>query len=133
MRKISNRQVATLKRNAMNVYPLIAKSNKLYAEIANLSDQLREINDIIDATETGSRIITGGINSIELISRNVVETGKFDDKGQPIKTTKWEPIADRLILNEDGTYTINYTQPDTTAYPLVTSENENVCNNSETL
>lgn len=106
MTRITSRQVATLKRNFQSVFPLIVKREKLQAKIAELSAELDDTNAIIEATETGSRIITGGINSTELIQRRIVDSGKVDEKGQPMKTTKWEPIADRLILNEDGTYTI---------------------------
>lgn len=106
MTKITSRQLATLKRNAMSIYPQVVKAEKLQAKIVELQNELDTIKVFIDATETGSRLITGGFNSTDLIQRKVIDTGKVDDRGQVIKITKWEPIADRLITNEDGTYTV---------------------------
>lgn len=120
MTKISSRDFAALKRNAMNVYPQIIKRDKLVAQIAALQNDLERVNAIINATETGSRIITGGVNSTDLIQRRVIDTGKVDANGMSVKTTKWEPIADRLIANEDGSYTM-LVEPDAPA------ETEDTC------
>lgn len=106
MKIISTRQLAFLKRNAQNVYPLVAKRDKLTSQIHQLNEALNSVLEQIEATETGSRLITDGINSIDLIQRVVVDTGKVDKSGNPVKATKYEPIEGRLVLQDDGTYLI---------------------------
>lgn len=109
---ISVRDVARLKRNAQNVYPLVAQREKLSAKIAELSEELTKVNGQIEATETGSRLITGGVNSMDLIQRVVITTDKTDKNGAPIKVTKFEPIPGKLTLTEDGVYEVNISEPE---------------------
>lgn len=106
MKKISSRQLATLKRNAQSSFPYFVKVSKLKASIADLQAQLEEAEGVLEATETGSRIITGGFNSLEVIERVLVETGKTDKDGRALTQTKWVAKADAVVANEDGTYTI---------------------------
>lgn len=107
MRKtISVRDVARLKRNAQNVYPLVATREKLAAKKQLLDAELEKVNAEIEATETGSRLITGGVNSMDVIRRVVITTDKVDKNGAAIKVTKFEPIPEKLIATEDGAYEV---------------------------
>lgn len=102
IKTLTSRQWATLKRNAMNVQPAVAKAAVLNKAIEKAMAELEVVKQLIEATETGSRLITGGINSIELIKREVTDLG-YNDKGQKMTQTKWVP-TDRVTVNEDGTY-----------------------------
>lgn len=115
---ITVRDVARLKRNALNVYPLVMKADKLQSKIEELNRELSLINQQIDATETGSRIITNGVNSIDLIKRTVVEVKGKD--GSVSKISKYEPNESRLVLNDKGTYDV--ISPDPMSSVEVTEE-----------
>lgn len=106
MKTLSIRNVAALKRTAQNNYPLIAKREKLVEQIAQLQDELNIVNAQIEGAETGSKAMTGGFTSLDLIDRQVVFTGKLDANGKELKQTKYVPREGALALNEDGTYSI---------------------------
>lgn len=113
MKKLSVRQVAQLKRTAQNVYPLVAKKNKLQAKMAELNEELEVVNTQIDAWESATKAMTGGYTSEDLLTRSVItledELGnvKKDKNGNPQKTTKYEPKEGVLVFDKDSnTYTI---------------------------
>lgn len=106
MKTLSIRNVAALKRTAQNNYPLIAKREKLAEQIAQLQEEFNVVNAQIEGAETGSKAMTGGFTSLDLIERQVVPTGKLDANGKELKQTKYVPREGALALNEDGTYSI---------------------------
>lgn len=106
MKTLSIRNVAALKRTAQNNYPLIAKREKLAEQIDQLKDEFNIVNAQIEGAETGSKAMTGGFTSLDLIERQVVPTGKLDANGKELKQTKYVPREGALALNEDGTYSI---------------------------
>jgi len=79
-----------LKRAAQDVFPLVAKREKLNKKITELQAEVKEINDAIEKRQLTIREATG--YSVEdLIERTVVDTGKLDKKtGKPIKVTKYD-------------------------------------------
>lgn len=115
MTKLTVRQVAALKRNAQNAYPLVKKAQSLNEKISELEKEAESLITQINALDAGSRILTGGLNAFDCIKREVVDTGKVDKNGSPVKITKFEVNPKTLQLNEDGTYTVIYPsvpQPD---------------------
>lgn len=112
MKTLSIRNVAALKRTAQNNYPLIAKREKLAEQIAQLQEEFNVVNAQIEGAETGSKAMTGGFTSLDLIERQVVPTGKLDANGKEIKQTKYVPREGALLLNEDGTYSITLPVPE---------------------
>lgn len=111
------REVAALKRTAQNNYPLIAKREKLIEQMAELQKEFDVINAQIEGAETGSKAMTGGFTSLDLIERQVIPTGKLDTNGKEIKVTKFVPKEGALALNEDGGYDILLTIPEAPAAP----------------
>ena len=105
-KKLSVRNVAALKRTAQNNYPLVAKREKILNQLKELENELESINVQIESAETGSKMLTGGYTSMDLIERQLIPTGKYDANGKEIKMTKYAPKTDALLLNEDGTYSI---------------------------
>ena len=101
MKEITTRQMAMIKRIAMNVNPLVVKKNKLISKINELTTEIAEINDAIEGNEMGIKTITGGLSSEALIIKTVTDSGKVDKNGNPIKVTKYEPNPNRLQWNEE--------------------------------
>ena len=108
MKEITTRQMAMIKRIAMNVNPLVVKKNKLISKINDLTVEIAEINDAIEGNEMGIKSITGGLSSEVLITKTVTDSGKADKNGNPIKVTKYEPNPDIVKWDENKkVYIIN--------------------------
>ena len=108
MKEITTRQMAMIKRIAMNVNPLVVKKNKLISKINDLTVEIAEINDAIEGNEMGIKTITGGLSSEVLITKTVTDSGKVDKNGNPIKVTKYEPNPDIVKWDENKkVYIIN--------------------------
>ena len=101
MKEITTRQMAMIKRIAMNVNPLVVKKNKLISKINDLTVEIAEINDAIEGNEMGIKTITGGLSSEVLITKTVTDSGKVDKNGNPIKVTKYEPNTDYVQWDEN--------------------------------
>ena len=123
MKEITTRQMAMIKRIAMNVNPLVVKKNKLVSKINELTVEIAEINDAIEGNEMGIKTITGGLSSEVLITKTVTDSGKVDKNGNPIKVTKYEPNPNRLQWNEEKK--VYNLIPLTEEEPIVESEPEN--------
>lgn len=81
--------VASLKRTAQNVSPLVRRKQKLQAEIAEREEELKSIQFQLDTYEAPIKEATGGYSTEDLVTRVVEETGKVDKDGKPIKMTRW--------------------------------------------
>ena len=101
MKEITTRQMAMIKRIAMNVNPLVVKKNKLISKINELTTEIAEINETIEGNEMGIKTITGGLSSEALITKTVTDSGKVDKNGNPIKVTKYEPNPDIVKWDEN--------------------------------
>lgn len=115
MKTLTIRQLASIKRTAQNVCPMVTKKNKIAAKIAELGQQFNEINEQIKGWE-GAVIAMTGMTSENIVRRVVTpvldENGnqKLDANGQPMKMTKYEPNMDILTYDEDKkVYIINET------------------------
>lgn len=101
MTEISVRQFASIKRIAMNVNPLVVKKNKLISKINELTVEIAQLNDEIEGNEMGIKSLTGGFGSEALVVKKVIDSGKADKNGNPIKITKYEPNPERLQWNDE--------------------------------
>ena len=101
MKEISVRQFASIKRIAMNVNPLVVKKNKLISKINDLTVEIAEINEEIEGNEMGIKSLTGGFGSEVLVVKKIVDSGKVDKNGNPIKVTKYEPNSDIIKWDEN--------------------------------
>ena len=124
MKEITTRQMAMIKRIAMNVNPLVVKKNKLISKINELTTEIAEINDAIEGNEMGIKTITGGLSSEALIVKTVTDSGKVDKNGNPIKVTKYEPNPNRLQWNEEKK--VYNLIPLSEEEPIVEDESENI-------
>ena len=81
--------VANLKRTAQMVSPMVREKQKLQAEVNAKNERISILEGQIESLDGHIRRECGfGVE--DLIVRHVVETGKFDKDGKPIKVTKWE-------------------------------------------
>lgn len=81
--------IASLKRTAMNVSPLVRRKQKLQKEIEERTKELELIDNQIKTYETPIREVTNGYGTKDLIKRVVEVTDKVDKDGKPVKVTKW--------------------------------------------
>lgn len=81
--------VASLKRTAQNVSPLVRRKHKLLAEIEERNEELKLIQTQIDTYEAPIKAVTGGYGTEDLVVRTVEMSDKEDKDGKPIKVTKW--------------------------------------------
>ena len=95
------RQMATIKRVAQNVNPLIVKKSKLISKIDELEDELTRINNEIDCHEMGIKSLTGGLSSNEIVLKHIEDTDKIDSKGQPVKVVSYRPNFDVVRFDEE--------------------------------
>lgn len=61
-------QMAAVKRTAQNTKKLVAKREKINAQMRDLAGQLVEVNNQIDAWESPIKTMTGGYTSEQIIS-----------------------------------------------------------------
>lgn len=121
-KELSTRQWATIKRTAQNVLPLIEKRAKLEKYVAELEATVAQI----EGMEYGTKILTGGYTSEEIVKRVVSDyvdptTGqvKTDKNGRSLKITKYVPNTD--VVEFDAQANIYYISPK----PVETTEEVN--------
>ena len=105
MKEFSKFFVASLKRTAQNVSPLVRRKQKLQAEIAERENELVSIQKQLDTYEAPIKEATGGFGTEDLVVRTVEITDKVDKDGKPIKVTKWSLKYPETIVpvEEEGT------------------------------
>lgn len=81
--------IASLKRTAQNVNPLVRRKNKLLAQIGEMREELASIQAQIDGYQIPIKEATGGWTTEDLVERVVTETTKLDKDGKPIKMTQY--------------------------------------------
>lgn len=100
--------VASLKRTAQNVSPLVRRKQKLQAEITEREREIEEIQVQLDTYEAPIKAATGGFGTEDLVVRVVEVTDKVDKDGKPVKVTKWNlkypetivPVCDEVAETE---------------------------------
>ena len=110
---LSVRQMATIKRVAQNVNPLVVKKNKIATKINELNAEYNALVEEIEGHEMGIKALTGGLTSEDLVVKKVEDTGKVDKNGCSVKVTKYEPKAGTVVFNEEANvYEIHTDEPE---------------------
>lgn len=91
---------ASLKRTAQNVYPLVRRKHKLLDEIADRQAELESIEQKIAGYQIPIKEATGGFTTEDLVKREVIDTGKVDKDGRPIKQTVYSLKYPETIIPE---------------------------------
>ena len=87
-RKFDKFFVANLKRTAQMVSPMVREKDKLVDEINEKYARIEALRAQIESLDSHIRQECGyGVE--DLITRKVVNTGKLDKAGKPVKVTKW--------------------------------------------
>lgn len=124
MEKFSKFFIASLKRTAQNVAPLVRKKNRLHEEIAKKEEELKFIQTQMDVYEAAIKEVTGGYSTEDLIERIVETTDKTDKDGKPVKITKW-------VLKYPDTIIPPAEEPKEEASLTLTEDNEVFANADE--
>ena len=88
-KKFSKIQIATIKKVAQLVSKDVVTKEKLQKKIAELQEEIAGTQVRIDGFQTPIKQITGGYTTEDLVEREVVHTGKLNDKGKEILQTKY--------------------------------------------
>lgn len=97
-KKFTKFELARLKRTAQNVDQYLTKKNKLKSKIAELENELLEINQLIELTDAPTKAMTGGFGTEDIIKKVVTPTDKLDKNGNVIKQTTFEFIYPDTII-----------------------------------
>lgn len=87
--KFTSKQIANMKRIAMNVNADVTKRNKLIEKRDELQKEIDKLNRVIELNEAPVKEMTNGYTTEELFIKTVTDTGKVDANGRPIKTTSY--------------------------------------------
>jgi hypothetical protein len=87
MKEFSKFEIATIKRTAQNVAPLVRRKTKIKEQIAKLQEEYDLLNTQQLQWEQAIVTMTGGYTTEDLVSR-IVET-TINAEGKEIKTTKY--------------------------------------------
>ena len=79
-KKFNKIQIAAIKRTAQNVAQFTTKKEKLDAKIAELEAEKAALQPMIDAFQGPIKEMTGGYTTEDLVKREVIHTGKLDQK-----------------------------------------------------
>lgn len=89
MKKFSKFEVATIKRTAQSVNPMVSKKAKLKEQIDALQLEYDQLSTMQEQYEASIKTMTGGYGTEDLVEKVIESTGAVDKNGKPIKVTKY--------------------------------------------
>ena len=111
MKKFSKFEIATIKRTAQNVNPMVSRKAKIKEQINALQAEYEQLDTMQEQYEASIKIMTGGYSSEDLVEKVIETTGAVDKNGKPVKTTKFVLKYPETVIpvvaeeNEDTTAT----------------------------
>lgn len=87
--KFGRMAVSQIKNTAKSCYLLTKEKEKLEKEIEERQARLAVVNEQYDEYQAPIKRMTGGYTTSDLLDRQVVDTGKVDKDGRPIKVTNY--------------------------------------------
>ena len=82
-RKFSKFEIATIKRTAQSVNPMVSKKAKLKEQIDALQAEYDQLNTMQEQYEASIKTMTGGYGTEDLVEKVVEATGAVDKNGNP--------------------------------------------------
>ena len=89
MKKFSKFEIATIKRTAQNVNPMVTKKLKIKEQIATLQEEYDRLETMQGQYEASIRTMTGGYSTEDLVDKVVETTATLDKNGKAVKITKY--------------------------------------------
>lgn len=89
MKKFTKFEIATIKRTAQNVSPMVSKKRKIAAQIIALKEEYDNLAKMQEQYEASIRTMTGGFSTEDLVNKVVETTNSLDKNGNPVKVTKF--------------------------------------------
>lgn len=89
MKKFSKFEIATIKRTAQSVNPMVSRKAKLKEQIEVLQAEFDQLNTIQEQYEASIKTMTGGYGTEDLVDKVIETTSTVDKNGKPIKVTKY--------------------------------------------
>ncbi len=89
MKKFSKFEVATIKRTAQSVNPMVSKRAKLMEQIVALQEEYDALTLMQEQYEASIKTMTGGYGTEDLVEKVIETTGSVDKTGKPVKVTKY--------------------------------------------
>lgn len=134
MKEFSKFEIATIKRTAQNVAPLVRRKTKIKEQIAKLQEEYDLLNTQQLQWEQAIVTMTSGYTTEDLVEKVVETTSSVDKDGNPVKITKYVlkypdtvvPVPTAVLPEQEEVQEevkesegMCYTEPMTT-YPIVT-------------
>ena len=89
MKEFSKFEIATIKRTAQNVAPLVRRKNKIKEKMDELYAELQQLETQQTQWEQAIVTMTGGFTTEDLVDKVVETTNSVDKDGNPVKVTKY--------------------------------------------
>lgn len=89
MKKFSKFEIATIKRTAQNVNPMVSRKAKIKEQINALQAEYEQLDTMQEQYEASIKTMTGGYRAEDLVEKVIETTGAVDKNGKPVKTTKF--------------------------------------------
>lgn len=134
MKEFSKFEIATIKRTAQNVAPLVRRKNKIKEKMDELYAELQQLETQQTQWEQAIVTMTGGFTTEDLVDKVIETTNSVDKDGNPVKVTKYvlkypdtvvpvpttevpvqEEVQEEVKKSED----MHYVEP-ATACPIIT-------------
>lgn len=89
MKKFTKFEIATIKRTAQNVNPMVTRKSKIMEQMETLTAELYQLNEMQEQYEASIRTMTGGYSTEDLVTKVTETTNALDKNGKPVKITKY--------------------------------------------
>jgi hypothetical protein len=117
--------VANLKRTYQMVAPAIKEKQKLQKEVEEASARIAKLDEQISVLDGSIKEATGGYGVEDLIVREVIDTGKTDKEGHPIKITKLNlRYPETIVPPTEGSMVDEVIPQDNVEEPAVAEETQ---------
>lgn len=109
-------EIATIKRTAQSVNPMVSKKIKLAEQIAELQAEYNQLSQMQEQYEASIKTMTGGYGTEDLVEKVIEPSSSVDKNGKVIKITKYVLKYPETIIpvNTVVTETVNIDSVDDT-------------------
>ena len=134
MKKFSKFEIATIKRTAQNVNPMVSRKAKIKKQINALQAEYEQLDTMQEQYEASIKTMTGGYSSEDLVEKVIETTDVVDKNGKPIKTTKYVLRFPETIIPPMESSVENVTACEVDAIPVskidLSETESNDCDNA---